>query len=95
MKDLSEAEKKIRHDIETTKTWTKEDNLGKKEHSKQIPWRNRKEKRKIMNEKTEEIEKYKENSNLIGQNIRQLQLKDKKKMFVHAEMRKCQVRKNK
>ena len=46
-----------------------------------------KEERKKLNEKIEQIEKYKDDSNRMFHVIRQLQPKERKKILVHTENR--------
>ena len=87
VKDLSEAQKKIKLDIEATKYKNKREDQ-KRERNKIIKTLHKeteKEERKQVNEKMEEIEKYKDDSNRIFQVMRKLQLKERKKILVHTE----------
>ena len=87
IKDLSEAQGKIKLDIEATTNKIKREDL-KGERIKIINTLHKeieKEERKKLNEKIEEIEKYKGDSNRMFQVIRQLQPKETKKILVHTE----------
>ena len=72
VKDLSETQRKIKLDIEATTEKIKREDL-KRERKKNINTlhkENEQEERKKLNEKIEEIEKYKEDSNRMFQVIK-------------------------
>ena len=87
VKDPSEAQRNIKHDIKVTKEKNKTEDL-KRERNKIINTLHKeieKEERKKLNEKIEEIEKCKHDSNRMFQVIRQLLPKERKKILVHTE----------
>ena len=96
VKDISKAQKKIKLDMEATKDQNKREDL-KRERNKIINTLHKEieKKGKKLNEKIEEREKYKDDTNRMFQVIRQLQPKERKKILVHTEMEYQQGRRNK
>ena len=87
MKDLSEAQRKIKLDMEATTYKNKREDLKRESYKiiNTLHKESEKEERKKLNEKIEEIEKYKDDSSRMFLVIRQLQPKERKKILVHTE----------
>ena len=86
VKYLSETQKKIKLEVEATKDKNKREDL-KRERNKIINTLQKEieKKGKKLNEKIEEIGKYKDDSNRMFQVIRQLQPKARKKILVYTD----------
>lgn len=87
VQELSEKQKKIRNDIEATRSKQKRNKLKKERNSllHQIQKELQKEETNKLNEKIQEIESFKEDSNRMYQVMKQLQSQNKQKIQVQSE----------